>query len=92
MSERTTPPDDKYVIRCPRLGHEIYFSYCRSEDHGLPCSKVLDCWFVHFDVGDYLRQELSLKEWESILSKPIESKTASLIDLIKQAKKRTEGG
>jgi len=91
MGEITTPPDDKYMIRCPRLGHQIYFSYCRSENHGLPCTKVLDCWYTHFNVEDHLRQELSPKQWESTFSKPIKPKTASLIDLIKQAKKRTEG-
>ena len=31
MSEKKTPPADDYEIRCPRLGHQIYFSYCRRE-------------------------------------------------------------
>jgi hypothetical protein len=52
---------------------------------------VLNCWYIHFNVEDYLRQELSPKEWETTFSKPVKSKTASLIDLIEQAKKRTEG-
>jgi hypothetical protein len=28
MSKPTKPPGDDFEIRCPKLGHQIYFSYC----------------------------------------------------------------
>lgn len=90
MEQKSTPPDDTYLIRCPRLGHQIYFSYCRKENHGLPCFKTLDCWYPHFMVEDYLRKELTPEEWDKAFTRPTQTKTASLVELIEQAKKRAQ--
>jgi len=89
MKKETTPPGNDYLIRCPRLGHQIYFSYCRSENMGLPCFKTLDCWFQHFPVEDYLRKELKQEEWEKVFSKPPKPKLLSLVELAEKAKKET---
>ena len=85
--KKITPPDDNFQIRCPRLGHQIYFSYCRTENMGRPCVKILDCWFEHFNVEEYLRNELSPKEWELLFDKPVKAKVQSLIEIIDQVKK-----
>ena len=90
MKKESTPPDNDYMIRCPRLGHQIYFSYCRIENRGLPCFKTLDCWYPHFLVEEYLREELEPEEWEKAFTKPKTTKMVSLLELIEQAKKRTE--
>ena len=90
MKRESTPPGDDYLIRCPRLGHQIYFSYCRKENLGLPCFKTLDCWYSHFLVEDYLRGELSAEEWEKAFKRSDKTKTMSLIELIEQAKERTK--
>jgi hypothetical protein len=87
MKEKITPPDDNYLIRCPRLGHQISFSYCRSENNNLPCSKSLDCWFQHFPVEEYFRAELTPEEWQRIFERPPTSKVQSLVELIEKAKK-----
>ena len=87
MSQHITPPDDAFNIRCPRLGHQLVFSYCRSENNGLPCFKVLDCWFEHFNVQEYLTAELEPEEWKNIVNRPGPKKVQSLIELIEQAKK-----
>lgn len=84
------PPGDDKPIRCPRLGHQIAFSYCRKENEGLPCPKILDCWFSYFAVEEFLRQELKPDEWEKVFGKPSKSKIQSLMDLIDQAKKYKE--
>jgi hypothetical protein len=88
MINDSTPPGEDYLIRCPRLGHQINFSYCRTENMGLPCFKTLDCWFDHFLVEEHLRQELSTEEWIGVFEKPARPKMQSLLDLIEQAKKR----
>jgi hypothetical protein len=89
MRRESTPPDDDYLIRCPRLGHQIYFSYCRRENHGLPCFKALDCWYSHFLVEDYFRKQLSPEEWEKAFTRSSKTKTLSLVELIEQAKEST---
>ena len=90
MKNQKKPPDDNFMIRCPRLGHQIYFSYCRSENQGLPCFKTLDCWHTYFPVAEHLREELTPEEWETCFGPKKKPKTVSLLELIEQAKKRAE--
>lgn len=85
---KDTPPDRSVQIRCPRLGHQIYFSYCRTENNGLPCFKVVDCWSRQFKVEEYLRGELTREEWDTVFEKKPKPKMLSLVELIEQAKKR----
>ena len=90
MKKTDAPPDKSFQIRCPRLGHQIYFSYCRRENEGLPCAKTLDCWYPHFPVVDFLRQDLSPAEWQDAFERPAKSKMASLLEMIEQAQKKAE--
>ena len=84
------PPKDEFTIRCPRLGHQISFSYCRSENKGLPCFKTLDCWYTHFNVHAYLNNNLTQEDFKKIFLKQGKPKVLSLFELIEQAKKRKE--
>ena len=44
MRRTSTPPEDDYQIRCPRLGHQVYFAYCRREYNGKLCKRLNECW------------------------------------------------
>jgi len=90
MKKDPTPPGENEQIRCPRLGHHITFSYCRVESGGLPCFKIIDCWYEHFMVEDFLRSQLKPEEWEKVFNRPMKPKILSLVELIEEAKKRTE--
>jgi hypothetical protein len=81
------PPDQTFMIRCPRLGHQINFSYCRSENMGLPCFKTLDCWFTYFDVHAHLKSRLTEADFQRVFQTPGKPKIFSLMDLIEQAQK-----
>jgi len=85
--KKKTPPSDDYQIRCPRLGHQIYFSYCHIENQGSPCFKILDCWHTHFDVEGHLKTRLSKDEWEKVFTRQTKPKMLTLLELIEQAKK-----
>ena len=89
MKQAKTPPDDSFQIRCPRLGQQIHFAYCRQENLGLPCFKTLDCWFMHFEVVEYLRDKLTPEEWRNSFEKPPTPKLLSLADLIEKAQKKS---
>ncbi len=91
MSEIIKPPDKTYQIRCPRLGHQIYFTYCRSENQGLPCFKTLDCWWQHFNVDAYLQTELTDDEWQQCFQRKTKPKMVSLVEIIEKAKKAARG-
>jgi hypothetical protein len=82
------PPKKSFSIRCPRLGHQINFSYCESENSGLPCFKTLDCWYNHFDVHAYLTKKLTTEDFQKTFLDKGKPKVSSLFDLIEQAKIR----
>jgi len=74
-------------IRCPKLGHEVDFSYCRRENNGLPCTRTILCWSSYFDVESFLRNELSEEEWNKVFESPLQPKIITLLELIEKAKK-----
>jgi len=69
------------------LGHFLTFSYCRSNNNGFPCSKVLDCWFQHFPVQEFIMNNYSTEEQKTFL-KPPKAKIQSLSEILEQAQKR----
>ena len=79
-------PKERLTMRCPRLGHQIEFSYCRTENRGLPCFKTLDCWYTRFPVEEFLKKELSPEEWKQAFESPSKPKVQSLLELIEEAK------
>ena len=87
MDQKKQPPEDSFQIRCSKLGHQIHFSYCRKENFGLPCVRILTCWHPYFSVEEYLRHELSDEEWNKVFEEPPKPKALSLAELIEQAQK-----
>ena len=81
--------NDKRIIRCRMLGHEVDFLYCRQVGGDLPCRKILDCWFERFDIREFIRQHYTPQQIQKILEQP-KSKLTSIIDLIQQAKKNSD--
>ena len=77
--------------RCPSLGHEVQFSYCRAPGADRPCHKVFDCWWEAFDVEAFIRQHYSEEVIGQILA-PRKSKIFSLVELIEKARKAPRGG
>ena len=84
------PPAGLPQIRCPRLGHQINFSYCQSESSGLPCFKTLDCWHHYFDVHAFIKEQLSAEDFNRIFENTGKPKISSLLDLIEQARKNRD--
>ncbi|MBF0377772.1 MAG: hypothetical protein HQK72_09850 [Desulfamplus sp.] len=72
---------------CRMLGHDVLFSYCRIAKDGIPCFKIMDCWFERLPIDDYMKSNYSENEIDKILEKPA-SKITTIYDLIEQAKKR----
>ncbi len=89
MPNREAEPD-AYRIRCPKLGGEVTFAYCRREQGELPCSRVILCWQTHFPVQAYLKDRLSDDEWEACFNTPPRDKMTTLVELIEAAKQRKD--
>ena len=80
---------DSLVRRCPRLGNPVPFNYCEiCGDDRQPCFKILDCWWEHFDVVQYLKDNLSEDQFNRLADARPKPKVTSLIELIEQARKR----
>jgi hypothetical protein len=48
----------------------------------------LDCWWEHFDVVQYLKDNLSEDQFNRLTEARPKPKVTSLIELIEQARKR----
>jgi hypothetical protein len=74
------------LTRCPRLGQEIKFSYCRQESGKLPCARIVDCWSPVFDVETFLKETMPSEQWQKFSSLPAKDKIINILELIEKAK------
>lgn len=82
---------DQLEMRCPRLGHEVAFFYCRRESGDLPCSRILSCWQPFFPVEAFLKGSMPPDLWQQFISQAPKDKVVTLIDLIEAAQRRRAG-
>ena len=79
---------DHKLIRCPKLGDEMTFSYCLHEAGDLPCTRIIPCWQASFDVTALLRGCLAPADLERFAGAKPKDKMTSLIELIENAKRQ----
>ena len=77
---------DHLKTRCPRLGLDIAFAYCRVEASDLPCVRILQCWGMVLPVETYLQETMGEKKWEEFCRQEPRDKVATLIELAQKAK------
>lgn len=82
---------DPMEIRCPKLGGQVTFGYCRREGGNLPCQRTLVCWQIYFPVEAHLKARMSDDEWRRCFLTSPKPRIASLVECIEEAKKRVEG-
>ena len=87
MTNDQTTYDDLQV-RCPKLGGEVTFAYCRQEAGDLPCSRVVVCWYLYFPVESHLEKILTKDQQERFFNQKPKDKITTLVELIEKAKKR----
>ena len=78
---------DQKQIYCPKLGHHLTFKYCRGENAGYACQKILKCWSQVNSMRDIVTEKISQNELKLAPSPP-QAKITSLIALIEKAKER----
>lgn len=86
-----TDHDQDVLPRCPRLGHEMTFGYCRRESGAQPCRLVLDCWWEKFDVRAFLAAHLppqTMAQVEAAKASAPPEKVLNLLNLVEQTKER----
>ena len=80
---------DSLQIRCPRLGGEVTFKYCRVEGGDLPCMRIVACWQCCLPIAEYLRATLSPDQLERFTGQRPKERIATLVELIEAAKKES---
>jgi hypothetical protein len=81
---------DTLSQRCPMLGHEVPFSYCRQPGQEVPCRKIFDCWWETFDIKKFIEENYS-RETRAAILQPPKPKVLSLLEIIEQAGKKNPG-
>jgi len=74
------------MIRCPRIGGEVNFLFCRTENNMLPCRWIVGCWKERMDIQTFIEDNFTEEELEQIFIPP-KSKIESLVTLVEKAKK-----
>ena len=77
---------DDNTIRCPRIGGEVNFLFCRTENNMLPCRWMAGCWQGHMEILTFLEDHYTKEELEQIFVPP-KPKIESLVSLVEKAKK-----
>jgi hypothetical protein len=75
---------DKLTCRCPMLGHDVPFSYCRAPGQEIPCRKIFDCWWEEFDIKAFIEGNYS-GDVQKAITQPPKPKMLSLLEIIEQA-------
>jgi len=83
---------DALITRCPQLGGEIPFKYCRTVNEDLPCQKIIICWEFRIEIGKFLNAHYSFEQIQRALAPPSKTRMETLIELIEKAKKIKEEG
>ncbi|MBW2138378.1 MAG: hypothetical protein JRH06_12580 [Deltaproteobacteria bacterium] len=76
---------DEKMTRCPRIGGDVNFKFCRSENNMLPCRWVVGCWEGRIDISRFLDEHFS-QEAQNRIFVPPKPKIESLVEMIEKAK------
>jgi hypothetical protein len=77
---------DDNTIRCPRIGGDANFLFCRTENNMLPCRWIVGCWKERMEIQTFLEDHYTDEELEQIFTPP-GPKIESLLNLVEKAKK-----
>jgi len=83
---------DALITRCPMLGGEVPFYYCRAVNEELPCRKIIICWEFRLEIGQFLNEHYSIDEIQRALAPPTKTRLDTILELIENAKKTKEEG
>jgi hypothetical protein len=83
---------DHLEIRCPKLGGQVTFAYCRREGGTVPCHRTIICWQRIFPVETFLKSILNEEHWDRWHNQEPKEKMVTLLELIEAAKQRLQAG
>ncbi len=82
---------DHIEVRCPQLGGEVTFGYCRQLQEGLPCSRALVCFELRFPVDQYFQMVLYPQTYQRIFQTTPPSRMDKFLKTVSEAQGRVGG-
>jgi len=76
---------DELTIRCPQLGGEVPFRYCRTVHENLPCQRVMVCWEFRIKTSEFLSEHYSIDQIQCALTPPAMTRLDTILELIEKA-------
>ena len=76
---------DNQEIYCRKLGHHLYFSYCRKENMNVPCTRIISCWQQRMNVSEYLSIFYRDFQKDHRSAEPV-PKLTSILEIVNQVK------
>ena len=81
---------DTLIIRCPQLGGEVPFKYCRTVNEDLPCRRIIICWEFKIEIPKFLGEHYMIDQIQRALAPPPKTRIETILELIEKAKKIKE--
>lgn len=78
---------DSLILRCPSLGGDVPFQYCRRMNQGTPCSRLPVCWAERFDIVGYIKRFYSAEEINQIFFSKGHGRLAQIIDNLERVER-----
>ena len=78
---------DALIIRCPQLGGEVPFHYCRTVNEDLPCRKITLCWEFRIEITKFLNENYTIDQIQRALAPPTKSRLETILEFVEKAKK-----
>jgi hypothetical protein len=78
---------DTLIIRCPQLGGEVPFHYCRAVNEDLPCRRIIICWEFRIAISKFLGEHYSMDQIQRALAPPTKTRIETILELAEKAKK-----
>jgi len=76
---------DEQEIRCPRLGGQVNFKFCRTSEAPF-CHRIIICWAERIDIGTFLSENYTPEQIHSALNKPKATKLEQILKAMEKAK------
>ncbi len=83
---------DALMIRCPQLGGEVPFHYCRIVNEDLPCRRMIVCWEFRIEIPSFLKENYTRDQIQSAFAQPRKAKIETILELIEKSKRIKEEG
>jgi len=80
---------DHAVVRCPQLGGQVSFGYCRVLEDGLPCRRALVCHERGFPVETFFRAILTDQTFRRCFERRPTDRLGRLLTEVDAARRRT---